>query len=84
MDIEKRPKPKTQKKKSQLSNQDKTKIWEILDSETPQSEMECIYDHDTCATCNSILITMDDGFPTCASMAPMTKTRATQPGAETP
>ena len=69
MDIDKRPKPKTQKKKSQLSCQDKTKIWEILDNEASPSEMECIYEynHDTCATCNSNLVTMDDGFPTCAN-----------------
>jgi transcription initiation factor TFIIB len=60
---------KTQKKKIQLTNTEKLKIWEILDNEneTTPSDMNCVYESnpDLCTTCNSVLMIMDDGFPTC-------------------
>lgn len=60
---------KTQKKKTQLTNNEKLKIWEILDNEneTAPADMNCVYESnpDLCTTCNSVLMIMDDGFPTC-------------------
>ena len=64
-------KSKTQKNKNHMSHIDKAKIWEILDNEneTTQSEIECVYELNTdlCTTCNSMLMIMDDGFPTCVN-----------------
>ena len=63
---------KTKKKKTNLSFVDKAKLWEIFDSDkkelTPTNEpLECLYnrDIDTCNICNSQLMVMDTGFPTC-------------------
>lgn len=68
---------KTQKKKKTMSNENKSKLWEIFDSDKkilddePISKIECLYSatgqHDMCSTCNSYLIIMDDGFPTCTN-----------------
>ena len=68
---------KTQKKKKVMSNENKSKLWEIFDSDKktlhdePSDKIECLYSatgqHDMCSTCNSYLIIMDDGFPTCTN-----------------
>jgi transcription initiation factor TFIIB len=67
---------KTKKKKTQMSSTDKSKLWEIFDSEEGQSKVECVYQNthpegslqnEFCSKCNSMLIIMEDGFPTCTS-----------------
>lgn len=73
---------KTKKKKTILSNEDKRKLWDIYDTEkkelaVPETEhnpeIECLYqryaDNSICRHCNSILIIMEDGFPTCVNSA---------------
>ena len=72
--------PKTKKKKHTLSHNDKSKLWDIFDSDkketrvadTSNAVMECVYettsvteDSRICSLCQSVLILMDDGFPTC-------------------
>ena len=63
---EKRIKSKTKKKKNQMTSIEKNKIWQILDDEAEPST-ECIYESnpDNCTNCNSILMIIDEGFPTC-------------------
>uniref|UniRef100_A0A6C0LQ57 Cyclin-like domain-containing protein n=1 Tax=viral metagenome TaxID=1070528 RepID=A0A6C0LQ57_9ZZZZ len=72
--LEKKSENKTKKKKSNLSTIDKSKLWDIFDSDikTLQHEedanIECIYstkELDLCNECNSPLVIMEDGFPTC-------------------
>jgi len=98
---------KTKKNKKILSNQDKSKLWDVFDTDKKQlvehtsSELECIYEQspdkdipsntkdsssspdsksilsdllkpntrelDLCTLCNSVLIIMEDGFPTCTN-----------------
>ena len=70
---------KTKKKKSKLSTIDKTKLWNIFDKDIKEvntiknesSNIECVYstpkELDTCYLCNSHLVIMDNGFPTCTS-----------------
>jgi len=70
---------KTKKKKNKLSNIDKAKLWNIFDTdkkkvETEQNEktpIECVYstpkELETCHICNSHLVIMENGFPTCTS-----------------
>ena len=70
---------KTKKKKKPLSMTEKTKLWEIFDNENenpvkkhnPKAPLECIYEqkieNDLCNICHSILMLMDDGFPTCTN-----------------
>jgi len=70
---------KTKKKKSNLSTANKAKLWEIFDAdikdtkETQQNteSIECLYntkkETDLCNICNSTLMIMDDGFPTCTN-----------------
>lgn len=61
------------KKNNQLSTQDKSKIWDIFDFDKPtvviDSKDDCKIDKDSrnCHLCNSILIIMEDGFPTCTN-----------------
>jgi len=69
--------PKTKKKKQLLSHYEKSKLWDIFDSDKKEinssdSAIECVYDETTasddsrkCSLCKSVLIIMDDGFPTC-------------------
>jgi transcription initiation factor TFIIB len=70
--------PKTKKKKQLLSHHEKSKLWDIFDSDKKEiinssdSVIECVYDETnitddtrTCSLCKSVLIIMDDGFPTC-------------------
>ena len=64
---------KTKKKKISLSNQDKSKIWDIFDNENnePKKQLECVFqsnkENDICSICSSVLIIMDDGFPVCTN-----------------
>jgi transcription initiation factor TFIIB len=61
---------KTKKNKSQLSQQAKAKIWEILDSEIPQpkpaehQEVDCL---EICLKCASPMMVMEEGFPICTN-----------------
>jgi transcription initiation factor TFIIB len=61
---------KTKKKKVPLSNIDKNKLWEIFDEDKKideeSGEPEMIYEKDDfCRLCRSVLVIMEDGFPTC-------------------
>jgi transcription initiation factor TFIIB len=72
---------KTKKKKNNgITYKEKSKLWNIFDLDNqPQTEetgiskpeIQCIYttpkDNDLCMTCDSPLIIMDDGFPTCTN-----------------
>ena len=70
-------KQKTQKKKLNRSNYDKSKLWDIYDndkkdvydsqSEVKKERIECVYakDAEVCNICNSPLMIMENGFPTC-------------------
>jgi transcription initiation factor TFIIB len=69
---------KTKKKKSLLSNSEKSKLWEIFDTDTAEKvnndkSIECVYNQGKsnesglCLLCNSILMIMEDGFPTCTN-----------------
>ena len=70
-------KQKTQKKKVNRSTFDKSKLWDIYDndkkdiydsqSEVKKERIECVYakDAEVCNICNSPLMIMEDGFPTC-------------------
>ena len=74
------------KKKAELSSVDKSKLWDIFDSDrsaihhldeqhaTEQSEcdepIKCVYTNgelDVCNLCQSLLMIMEDGFPTCTN-----------------
>ena len=63
---------KTKKNKVTTSESEKSKIWAILDNEIEpppnvSTDIECIYESnpDACTECNSQLVIMEDGFPTC-------------------
>jgi transcription initiation factor TFIIB len=68
---------KTKKKKVLLSNKEKSKLWDIFDLEkehidikdAKDANIECIYDIESglCTLCKSVLIIMEDGFPTCTN-----------------
>ena len=68
---------KTKKKKVLLSNKEKSKLWDIFDLEREDinqsnkndANIECIYDIESglCTLCKSVLIIMEDGFPTCTN-----------------
>uniref|UniRef100_A0A6C0HTC0 Cyclin-like domain-containing protein n=1 Tax=viral metagenome TaxID=1070528 RepID=A0A6C0HTC0_9ZZZZ len=67
---------KTKKKKQKISNIDKAKLWNIFDKDKKEvknenSTIECVYstpkELDTCHLCNSHLVIMENGFPTCTS-----------------
>jgi transcription initiation factor TFIIB len=68
---------KTKKKKVLLSNKEKSKLWDIFDLEREDinqsnkndANIECVYDVESglCTLCNSVLIIMEDGFPTCTN-----------------
>jgi len=80
---------KTIKKKKELSQTNKSKLWEIFDNDKMyleksktinDSNIECVYqnkqppsqpdkpEQDLCKLCNSLLMIMDDGFPTCTNI----------------
>lgn len=68
---------KTHKKKTTISQAEKSRLWGIFDTEknTPQksttpADIECIYEHKEpglCHLCNSVLVIAEDGFPTCTN-----------------
>lgn len=73
---------KTKKKKKESTFLEKSKLWEIFDSDKKhldesndmnniddESKLTCIYssNNELCNLCNSQLMIMDDGFPTCTS-----------------
>jgi transcription initiation factor TFIIB len=69
---------KTKKKKIPLSILDKNRLWEIFDADKTEitleqqdaSEHPLIDETNTsnlCKTCDSVLIIMEDGFPTCTN-----------------
>jgi transcription initiation factor TFIIB len=70
-------KQKTKKKKVALNSLDKNKLWAIFDEDKKDitkditentKPVEMVYSSmDNCRLCNSVLITMDDGFPTCTN-----------------
>jgi len=74
------------KKKTELSSVDKSKLWDIFDSdrsticngdtekgteqETISEPIKCVYTNnelDICNLCQSLLMIMEDGFPTCTN-----------------
>ena len=65
---------KTKKKKKIISNSEKSKLWNIFDSDKEtlveddnDKNIECVYESGTCHLCKSVLIIMEDGFPTCTN-----------------
>ena len=63
-------KNKTKKKKVQLTNIEKSKLWEIFDSDTIETTDKKVNDFGEsglCCLCKSILMIMEDGFPTCTN-----------------
>ena len=70
---------KTQKKKKVMTYANKSKLWDVFDSdkktleqESSASNIECLYssntEKETCIVCDSHLVIMDDGFPTCTNV----------------
>jgi len=69
-------KTKTKKKKKDLTIQDKKKLWELFDQDKKQIEIASISNTESpidskeaglCSLCSSMLIIMEDGFPTCTN-----------------
>jgi transcription initiation factor TFIIB len=62
---------KTKKNKKNLSIEEKNKLWKVFDQESQEKKVECVYqlnkEKDLCSACNSILMIMEDGFPTCTN-----------------
>lgn len=65
---------KTKKKQSEMSNTEKANMWKMFDDDhltSKPSEIECVYvmpkDNNLCNLCNSTLMIMEDGFPTCTN-----------------
>src|SRR5210317_1725396 len=65
---------KTKKKRNDASSYNKKQLWNIFDSEMDTKEedkVECVYstpkEDNLCHVCNSYLMIMDDGFPTCTN-----------------
>ena len=69
---------KTKKKKQNISSKDKNQLWDIFDTDittiNTDKPIECIYEnteiqptdfHHKCSLCDTIVIIMEDGFPTC-------------------
>jgi transcription initiation factor TFIIB len=76
--INENQKTKTKKNKKCISNTDKKKLWMIFDNEkegmypekNEKTNFECVYkknETELCHLCNSVLMIMDDGFPTCTN-----------------
>lgn len=66
-------KNKTKKKHNPLSNVEKSKLWEMFDSNIKTKENENLQiipttdESGLCHLCTSVLMIMDDGFPTCTN-----------------
>ena len=68
---------KTKKSKTDLSSLEKKKLWDLFDNDketiynsTDTGKIDCIYSKESglCNLCNSNLVIMEDGFPTCTNM----------------
>ena len=66
----------TKKKKVQLTLDDKNRLWSIFDEDKrnitlydkPEEDIEMVYQKENvCKLCDSLLMLMDDGFPTCTN-----------------
>ena len=65
----------TKKNKKTLSQKEKSKLWEIFDTDTTDTiekpnKIECVYsprEIELCSLCNSTLMITEDGFPTCTN-----------------
>jgi len=72
--IEENKPTKTKKKKVTVSSATKAEIWGLLDNDKKTEikkeikEPTEVVDHELCSTCKSVLIIMDDGFPTCSNV----------------
>jgi len=82
---EQKPSNRTQKKKKIMTGANKSKLWEIFDADKKpvitfgSEKIECLYssppimpynsEKDLCSVCDSFLIIMEDGFPTCSNKA---------------
>jgi transcription initiation factor TFIIB len=64
----------TKKRKNTLSAVDKSKMWETFDSDitAAKTSIECLYqqsvvssESNLCYQCHSVLMIMEDGYPTC-------------------
>jgi transcription initiation factor TFIIB len=67
-------KGKTQRRKPIISSSEKKKLWEIYDIDKKKEDIECVYEKSSediieinCEICKSLLMIMDDGFPTCTN-----------------
>jgi transcription initiation factor TFIIB len=67
---------KTKKKKTVLSSADKSKLWDIFDTDKQTiadeakmdgADCQAMKESGLCTLCSSVLMIMDDGFPTCTS-----------------
>ena len=62
---------KTKKKKSNLSNTEKCKLWNLFDVESelhkPTHNAKVLSEMGLCVSCHSTLMIMEDGFPTCTN-----------------
>ena len=67
---------RTQKKKTVMTAANKSKLWDVFDSDIKSihddNNIECLYlstnqEKDVCRACNSWLVIMEDGFPTCTN-----------------
>ena len=68
-------KSKTQKKKSYLSKSEKERLWNLYDRDK-EAQVECLYDESNsaqCSTCQTELMIMDNGIPTCTRCGLMNK-----------
>lgn len=65
---------KTKKKKVELSMVDKARLWDIFDTDKKDLDQQkdtepvLVAELDLCRTCNSSLMIMEDGFPTCTNV----------------
>lgn len=69
-----RPVEKSKKKKRKITQQDKTELWNIFDTQIVNEnapKMECsiqtIQDREFCDHCSAILAISEEGFPTCTN-----------------
>lgn len=64
---------RTKKNKKWLSTEEKNKLWKVFDNDVQEKKasVECVYqiarEKDLCGACNSVLVIMEDGFPTCTN-----------------
>lgn len=58
---------KTKKNKKNISSKEKEKMWEVFNKECRDPIIVDNRDNNFCLMCKSVLIIMDDGFPTCSN-----------------